>query len=248
MMKTIAIGICGSLILLGAAWVLAEDDLPETEASPAPSSTDQSLTDQSLTDQYSYAIGLDIGNSFRSSDTEINTENLLAGLRDGLSGAKPRFDQRTCHEALDKLRKAMTRKAMTRQQQVGAQNRELGATFLAENAQAEGVEVRKSGLQYKVIKSGDGASPGPRDTVRCNYKGTLIDGTVFDASEDGPIEFSVDGVIPGWTEALQLMNVGDSWRLFIPADLAYGDDPRGQVIQAGSALVFDIELLGIVGR
>ena len=236
-MKTIVIGICGSLILLGAAWVLAAEDLPEAEASLAPS----------LTEQYSYAIGLDMGNSFRSSDTPLSAEKLLAGLRDGLSGAEPLFDRRTCHEALAKLENEMRRKAMNQQQQVGAKNRELGATFLAKNAQVEGVKVTKSGLQYKVIKSGDGPSPGPRDTVRCNYKGALIDGTVFDASSNGPIEFPVNGVIAGWTEALQLMKVGGSWQLFIPADLAYRDNPPGAVIQPGSVLVFDIELVGIVG-
>ena len=240
-MKRILICACGFLMCIGGAWVIAQEDLQQTnDTSAGPN----------MTDQYSYAFGLDIGKIFRSSETPLNVENLVSGLRDGLSGAEPQFDERACALALEELQTQMRRKAMSEQQQLGAENRKTGAAFLAKNADAEGVKVTKSGLQYKVIKSGDGATPGLRDTVRCNYRGSLISGAVFDASEKhgGPAEFPVSGVIAGWTEALQLMKVGDKWQLFIPADLAYGDESRGPDLPAGSTLIFDIELLGIVGK
>jgi FKBP-type peptidyl-prolyl cis-trans isomerase FklB len=189
-----------------------------------------------------------MGNSFRSSETALDIESLVAGLQDGLGGAEPRYDQATCGQALQQLQTRMRSKAMAEQQAVGSQNKQLGDAFLAKNKTEEGVQVTKSGLQYKVIKAGTGATPGADDTVRCNYRGTLIDGREFDASNGKPIEFPVLGVIPGWTEALQLMKVGAKWQLFIPAELAYGDQQRGPLITPGSTLVFDIELLGIVGK
>jgi len=122
-----------------------------------------------------------------------------------------------------------------------------GAAFLAENAKKEGVITTASGLQYKVIKSGTGESPKLTDTVKVNYEGTLIDGTVFDSSKQhgGPATFPVNRVIPGWTEALQLMKVGDKWQLFIPARLAYGDQSPTAAIPPNSVLIFEVELLGI---
>ncbi len=245
-MKRIMIGVGGLMLCIGGAWVVAQEDLPQKKELATP--TGFSAT--SLEDQYSYAIGLDIGNSFRSSGTQLNVENLVAGLKDGLGGAKPKLDERACAQALEALQAQMQQKAMSQQQQHSAENRKMGDAFLAKNAQAEGVKVTKSGLQYKVIKSGDGPTPGLNDTVRCNYRGTLINGTVFDASakHGGPAEFPVSGVITGWTEALQMMKVGDKWKLFIPADLAYKDVAMGPDLPAGSALIFDIELLGIVNK
>lgn len=126
-------------------------------------------------------------------------------------------------------------------------NRAAGAAFLAENAQREGVVTLPSGLQYEVIEEGDGATPGRRSTVVVHYSGTLIDGTPFDSSlqRGEPARFPVNRVIPGWTEALRLMQVGDKWRLFVPADLAYGDRGVGPVIAPGSTLIFEVELLEV---
>ena len=126
-------------------------------------------------------------------------------------------------------------------------NRAAGEAFLAQNAQREGVVTLPSGLQYEVIEEGDGATPGRRSTVVVHYSGTLIDGTPFDSSiaRGEPARFPVNRVIPGWTEALRLMRVGDKWRLFIPADLAYGDRGVGPVIAPGSTLVFEVELLEV---
>lgn len=136
---------------------------------------------------------------------------------------------------------------MAQQDAAGTKNIKLGEDFLAKNKTEPGVKVTESGLQYKVIKAGEGATPTVDDTVSCNYRGTLIDGTEFDASakHGGPASFPVGGVIAGWTEALQLMKVGDKWQLYIPAKLAYGNRPPGPPIEAGSTLIFDIELLGI---
>src|SRR5450432_2134292 len=123
-----------------------------------------------------------------------------------------------------------------------------GVTFLAENKSKPGVVTTASGLQYIVLKEGTGPKPAATDKVKCDYEGKLIDGTVFDSStkQGHPIEFTVNGVIKGWTEALQLMNTGSKWRLFIPSDLAYGDQPMGPDIKPGSTLIFDVELVEIV--
>lgn len=239
-MKKFVLGASGVLLAAGAAWVVAQETLPATGA-PQPTG------EVTIEDQYSYAIGLDMGTSFRNSETPLDIENLVAGLRDGLGGGKPKFDQATCGQALQQLQVMMRNKAMAQQQSAGTENKKLGDAFLAENKTKEGVQVTKSGLQYKVIKAGTGPTPGPTDTVKCNYRGTLVDGTMFDASANhgGPASFPVNRVIPGWTEALQLMKVGAKWQLFIPAELAYGNNPPGPPIEAGSTLIFDIELLGI---
>ena len=230
------------LLISGAAWVAAQEDLPSAGNGTAL----KPQTGQAV--QYSYAIGLNIGNDFRSNGTQLDTDSLLAGLRDGLQGAKPRFDKQTCTTAMQQLQMEMQRKAVASSQVAGKKNKQLGADFLAKNRSRDGIKVTKSGLQYKVLKSGDGPVPGPHDTVRCNYRGTLIDGTLFDASarHGGPVEFRVGGVIPGWTEALQMMHAGDKWQLFIPAELAYNDNPPTPDIEPGSVLLFDIELLEIV--
>lgn len=194
------------------------------------------MTKPTLEEQYSYAIGLDMGMQFRRRDTPLDMESLMAGIQAGLTGAEPKYDQETCGMALQQLQQLMSTKAASAQK-----------AYLAENSTKEGVKVTKSGLQYKVIQAGTGKTPGPTDTVKCNYRGTLIDGTEFDASakHGGPASFPVNRVIAGWTEALQMMKVGAKWQLFIPAELAYGNSPPGPPIEPGSTLIFDIELLDI---
>ncbi|NOZ39024.1 MAG: FKBP-type peptidyl-prolyl cis-trans isomerase [Planctomycetes bacterium] len=237
-MKRIVLSACGVLLTIGAAWVVAQETLPAREAK-------QPVSKPTTAELYSYAIGVDMGRSFHRAETALNIESLVAGVQDGLSGGKSKYDQATCGKALQQLQVLMRNKAMAQQQVAGAENQKLGAAFLAENKTKEGVKVTKSGLQYKVIKPGTGATPGLNDTVSCNYRGMLIDGKEFDASNGTPIEFGVQGVIAGWTEALQLMKVGAKWKLFIPAELAYGNEQRGPLITPGSTLIFDIELLGI---
>ncbi len=152
---------------------------------------------------------------------------------------------RTCHAAIVVL--TALGLPFEAEAQVQTDNRAEGEAFLAQNAEREGVVSLPSGLQYEVLEEGDGATPGRRSTVVVHYRGTLIDGTEFDSSysRGEPNRFRVNGVIPGWTEALQLMQTGDKWRLFIPADLAYGDRGAGPLIAPGSTLIFEVELLEV---
>lgn len=172
---------------------------------------------------------------------------LTRGIKDA-SGKQPLAMQagemsQTKAEFLQKLRAEL----MQQQNKVASKNLEEGKAFLAGNAKKEGVITTSSGLQYKILKSGNGATPKLDDTVVTHYKGTLIDGREFDSSykRNQPATFPVKGVIKGWTEALQLMKVGDRWQLFIPSDIAYGESKRSELIQPNSTLIFELELLDI---
>jgi FKBP-type peptidyl-prolyl cis-trans isomerase FklB len=169
---------------------------------------------------------------------------LLEGIRDALTGAEPKLTRQQCDAAISLFQDEMQKKAQLESEK----NLREANAFLAANKKKPGVVVLPSGLQYQILKRGNGRSPKITDKVRTHYHGTLINGTVFDSSvERGePIEFAVNGVIRGWTEALQLMKVGDKWRLVIPPNLAYGPNPRqGGPIGPNAALVFEVELLGI---
>lgn len=241
--------ICSLLLLvvvaLSAAWVVAQETLPggaEGAAPPqaGPPAGGAPAPQPPPTDarHYSYALGLDLGTSFRNDKLPLDVEHLLAGVRDGLEGKDPQFSLELCAVAMERL----TAERMAAMQR---RNKE----FLVENAKAEGVQTTPSGLQYKVIARGDGPTPTAEDTVTVHYRGQLVDGTVFDESFGGdPVPLEVTRVIPGWTEALQMMKVGDKWQLFIPSDLGYGPRGAGGVIPPNATLIFDIELLGIQGR
>jgi FKBP-type peptidyl-prolyl cis-trans isomerase FkpA/FKBP-type peptidyl-prolyl cis-trans isomerase FklB len=192
--------------------------------------------------QASYAIGQQIGKNLKAQNIEIDPVTLAASLKDALAGKSEMKD--------DEIQKAMMKlqeSAMKKQQEEGENNKKKSAEFLEKNKTAAGVKATASGLQYSVITEGTGAIPKKEDTVKCHYTGTLIDGTKFDSSVDRgqPAEFPVAGVIPGWTEALQMMKVGSKYKLFIPPELAYGASGRPG-IPANSALVFEVELLDIV--
>lgn len=192
--------------------------------------------------QASYAIGQQIGKNLKAQNVEIDAKTLAASLNDAMAG-KSEMNDEQIQKAMMKLQEL----AIKKQQEVGEENKKKSADFLEKNKTAEGVKVTASGLQYSVIKEGDGATPKKEDNVKCHYTGTLIDGTKFDSSVDRgqPAEFPVGGVIPGWTEALQMMKVGSKYKLFIPPELAYG--PAGRPgIPPNSALVFEVELLEIV--
>jgi FKBP-type peptidyl-prolyl cis-trans isomerase FklB len=196
----------------------------------------------------SYAIGVNMGTSFKAQDLDVDAKALSAGITDAMAG-KAAMTQQEVRDTLTKFSQDMKTKMEAKDKVDGDKNLKAGEVFLAENAKKDGVKTTASGLQYKVIKSGTGATPKLTDTVKVNYHGTLIDGTVFDSSvERGePVTFPLQGVIPGWTEALQLMKVGDKWKLFIPSKLAYGERSAGPKIGANSALIFDVELLSIEG-
>jgi FKBP-type peptidyl-prolyl cis-trans isomerase FklB len=196
----------------------------------------------------SYAIGADIAKSIKRQPLELDTKALAAGLTDGLEG-KLALSEAELSAALASLQQQLQEKARAQQAEAGDKNLKAGEEFLAANGKKEGIKTTKSGLQYQVVKSGSGKTPKATESVKVHYHGTLIDGTVFDSSvERGePISFPVNGVIPGWTEALQLMKEGDKWKLFIPSALAYGENGAGPKIGPNSVLIFDVELLSVGG-
>ncbi|WP_313741341.1 FKBP-type peptidyl-prolyl cis-trans isomerase [Pseudomonas sp.] len=192
----------------------------------------------------SYGIGRQLGGQLRDNPPPgVSLEAIVAGLTDAFNGADSRVNEADLSASFKVIRDVMQAEAAAKAEAAAG----AGKAFLAENAQREGITTLPSGLQYEVINTGDGAKPGRDDTVRTHYHGTLIDGSVFDSSyERGqPAEFPVGGVIAGWTEALQLMNAGSKWRLYVPSELAYGAQGVGS-IAPHSVLIFDIELLDVL--
>lgn len=211
---------------------------------PALSAEPIELTTQQQ--RVSYSIGADIGSTFLEQEIDVDVAALVAGVADSLTG-KTILSEEEMKEVMMAFQQEMMSKMQAKQASVGAENIAAGTAYLAENAKKDGVKVLPSGLQYKVINSGDGKTPTATDTVKTHYHGTLIDGTVFDSSvERGePVSFPVNGVIPGWTEALLLMKEGDKWQLVVPSDLAYGDRGAGGRIGPNSTLIFEVELLSV---
>ena len=202
---------------------------------------------ETLEQKASYAFGVDFAKRLKDQGIDLDIMALTRGIQDQASGEKLAFEEGEMNQIKAEYTQQLRARLMQEQQALAAKNLEEGKKFLAENAKKEGVKTTASGLQYKVIKSGGGPTPGPEDTVTTHYRGTLIDGREFDSSysRGQPASFPVNGVIAGWTEALQLMKVGDKWELYIPSDLAYGESQRSDLIQPNSTLVFELELLGI---
>lgn len=202
-------------------------------------------------DRISYALGLSMGNNFRASGiTSLNYRDFADGVAAVFDGATPKM---TYDEAKDEIRvffEAMQKKQEEAAAKMGEVNKVAGEQFLAENAKRTEVTTLPSGLQYEVITEGTGAIPTAQDSVEVHYTGKLIDGTVFDSSVDRgvPATFGVTQVIPGWVEALQLMHAGSKWRLYIPSNLAYGSQGAGNIIGPNQTLIFDVELLKVVGK
>ena len=193
-------------------------------------------------DKLSYALGLSMGNNFKSSGIQtLSVTDFANGVKAVYEGEKPEM---TYDEAKQVINDFFTQM----QREVNDRNRAEGESFLAENKKKSGVVVLPSGLQYEVLTEGKGKKPAATDRVQCHYHGTLINGEVFDSSiERGePAVFGVSQVIPGWVEALQLMPEGSKWRLFIPSDLAYGENGAGGKIAPNSTLIFDVELLKVL--
>ncbi len=194
------------------------------------------------TDSLSYSIGIMVAGFYKQQGiTSINTDLVNLAIQDKMKGDNTLLNEQQCNQVvMSYIEKAKAEKSAAAKRQ--------GEVFLAENKTKPGVVTTASGLQYLILKEGTGPKPAVTDKVKCDYEGKLIDGTVFDSSVKSgkPIEFAVNGVIKGWTEALQLMNTGSKWRLFIPSDLAYGDQQMGPDIKPGSTLIFDVELIDIV--
>jgi FKBP-type peptidyl-prolyl cis-trans isomerase len=198
-------------------------------------------------DKLSYAIGMNIGKNLHKDQVDVDPNMVLRGLKDGMAGGTTLMTDEQASAAITELRTQMMAKMAAEHQKQAEANKKEGEAFLAANKTKPGVVTLPSGLQYKILKEGTGPKPAATDQVKCNYRGTLVNGTEFDSSEKHgePITFPVNGVIKGWTEALQLMPVGSKWQLYVPADLAYGERGAGDVIPPDATLIFDVELLSI---
>ena len=227
----------------------SESTAPKTESPAAKDQKNQEtgpLKDQK--DKVSYSIGLDIGTTLKRQLIDVNESLLDQGIKDGLSGGKPLLTDEQVKEVMSTFQKDMMAKQAAARKATGEKNAEEGKKFLEENKKKEGVKTTASGLQYKVLKEGSGASPKETDTVKVNYRGTLINGTEFDSSykRGQAATFPVNRVIKGWTEGLQLMKPGSKYQFFVPSDLAYGERGAGSDIGPNAVLMFDVELLEVV--
>lgn len=195
----------------------------------------------------SYAIGLNIGNNFKTQGVDIDYDLMLKGIKDVQAGARPAMTEAEIRTTMTEYQKELRAKMEEKRKIAGEKNKTEGEEFLKANKEKPGVVTLPSGLQYKVMTEGSGESPKPDDTVKVHYRGTLINGEEFDSSysRNQPAEFAVKGVIKGWTEALQLMKPGGKWQLFIPSALAYGENGGGAKIGPNAVLTFEVELLEV---
>jgi FKBP-type peptidyl-prolyl cis-trans isomerase len=245
--------------------------VPAAKAAPAPASGAQKvpatktgqtakprtlpvLTLKTPKDKASYALGMNVGRTLgaqlHQQSVEVDQAILLRGVKDSLGGGKTLLTDDEAKAALTQLQADVRNKQLEKMRVASEGNKKEGADFLAANKSKEGVITLPSGLQYKILTEGTGPKPSATDTVVCNYQGTLINGTEFDSSykRGQPLSIQVNGVIKGWTEALQLMPVGSKWQLFIPSELGYGDRGSGSTIGPGATLIFEVELLSIQGK
>jgi FKBP-type peptidyl-prolyl cis-trans isomerase FklB len=221
----------------------------KTRRAPAAKSpTPAPLTTQK--DKFSYALGMNLGASLKKQSVPVDPNILARGLKDSLAGGKTALTEDQARATLMEVQTEMRKKQQEEMQVAGEASKKEGAAFLAANKSKDGVVTLPSGLQYKIVTPGTGPKPTAADSVVCNYRGTLINGTEFDSSykRGEPATFPVNGVIKGWTEALQLMPVGSKWQLFVPSDLAYGERSPAPEIGPDSTLIFEVELLSIQNK
>jgi FKBP-type peptidyl-prolyl cis-trans isomerase len=221
--------VVGIVLLAGAAWA------------------EEAAVLKTQKDKVSYGIGMNIGKSLKKDAIDVDADLLVKGLKDSLSGGKTLMSEEEYRATLTALQKEMMEKQAEAAKVLAEKNKKEGEAFLTENGKKEGVVTLPSGLQYKVIVSGAGKTPKVGDTVETHYRGTLIDGTEFDSSytRGQTATFPVNGVIPGWTEALQKMREGDKWQLFVPSSLAYGERGAGRDIGPNTTLIFEVELIAV---
>jgi len=198
-------------------------------------------------EKVSYAIGVNAAQGFKRLEMDINLELVIRGLRDGYTGGKLIISEEESRKVVAAYQQELTAKQAAAKQVAADKNKKEGDAFLEENKKKEGIITLASGLQYKILKAGEGKTPTDKDTVQVQYRGTLIDGTEFDSSfkRGQPATFPLKGIIPGWKEALVLMPVGSKWQLFIPPALAYGTRGSGDKIGPNATLIFEVELLEI---
>jgi len=224
--------------------VAGDEAVPAADAAATPGSdSDLATSDQRL----SYGIAFGLGQRMAADGVPLDTGAFNAGLSDALAGSESRLTEEEIAAEMQAYQEKATAEMAAVQAEAGAANAAASAAFLEANGAKDGVVTTESGLQYELITEGTGPMPGPDDQVEVHYRGTLVDGTVFDSSIDRgeTVTFGVSQVIPGWTEALQLMPTGSKWLLAIPSDLAYGAGGAGQVIGPDSALIFEVELIAI---
>ena len=240
-MKKYAIPLAlSSILVLQACNDPAATTEPVVEASAAVSL-------ETSQQRLSYGIAFGLGQRMQMDAVAIDVEAFSRGLRDAMEGNDPLMTQEEITAEMQAFQEKAQAEQMAVAAKAGEANIAAGVEFLAKNAATEGVIVTESGLQYQVVEAGEGATPGPEDTVEVHYRGTLIDGTEFDSSysRGETVSFGVGQVIPGWTEALQLMQVGSKYKLAIPSDLAYGAGGAGGAIGPNATLIFDVELVAI---
>ncbi len=232
-MKKIVIGLIGVFLVTGTAFAAEKGTALKTEQQ-----------------KLSYAMGLDLGSYFKGLGEDFDLKILQQGMADSYTGEKTLMTAEEAAEVQQKFAARQQQQQIQKTVEMVTKNREAADKFLAENKNKDGVKVTKSGLQYKVIKEGKGKKPTVDDMVKVHYKGTLLDGTEFDSSykRKEPAVFQVGQVITGWQEALQLMNVGSTYEIYLPPDLAYGDRGAPPVIEPGSMLIFQVELLDIPAK
>lgn len=239
----LSLGAMKSLLLIGTA-ALAALQFASAQTEPAATPGSQPAGGPVPMDKVSYFIGTNFGGQFKSTGQKLDIEQFVAGVKDALEGKQTKFSEAEMMAAMQ----AFQTELRAEESRKGDETKAAGAKFLADNGKREGVTTLPSGLQYEVLKKGDGPKPVATDKVNVHYHGTLTSGKVFDSSvERGmPVTFGVQEVIKGWTEALQLMPVGSKWKIYLPSDLAYGERGAGQDIGPNETLIFEVELLGIV--
>lgn len=227
-MKVVSLVVLGTALVAGQ--VFADDAALKTEKG-----------------KVSYSIGNGMGSNLKTQGVDVDVDMLAKGIKDALAGAKPMMSQADMQKTMTDLRTKMMAQQQEKMAAAGTKNKAEGEAFLAKNKKVAGVKTTASGLQYQEIKAGTGKTPKATDKVSVNYRGTLLDGTEFDSSykRGTPASFPVTGVIPGWTEALQLMKEGGKWKLFVPSTLAYGPQGAGGVIGPDAMLIFEVELLKV---
>ena len=193
-----------------------------------------------------YLIGADLGQKLHINGVEVNLDDVVAGIKDGLTGTELKYPLEQRQKIMTAFQNDLRAKVEKKQAELAKKNAKLSEDFLAENGKHQGIVTTASGLQYQIIKEGDGPKPAATDKVKAIYKGELTNGTVFDDSHGQPREFPLASVVKGWQEALPLMPTGSKWKLFIPPSLGYGPLQRGPVIEPNSVLVFDIELVEVI--
>ncbi|HEV7507347.1 MAG TPA: FKBP-type peptidyl-prolyl cis-trans isomerase [Thermoanaerobaculia bacterium] len=221
---------------------------PAAQPAPAaPPAAAPSGKPESLQDRASYTIGLNLGKSLKTNEIQANIDLIVKGLRDGLGGGQALLTDEEMQAAMQTLQQQVGAQQEAKRKAAGEKNKAEGEAYLAKNKEKAGVKTTASGLQYEVITEGTGPMPKATDSVTVNYKGTLMDGTVFDSSYDRkePVTFVLNQVIPGWTEGVQLMKVGSKYKFYIPSALGYGERGAGATIGPNSPLIFEVELISI---